>query len=290
MTPRDAALAFAVTATWGGGLTLAKSTMERFPPVFLMAVSLAVTAAIIALASRRSPKTSHMRAALIALFAITLQSALIFKGLSGLRASTGGLLSQVQVPMALFAAWLLHTEPFDARKLVPVLISFVGVAIIIGLPAEPPPLVPTLTMLGGTACWGLGQAMIARFGQDEDGMVLLKRTSLHGAIQLSVLTALFESGQIEAMRLADWADWAGLAFIAVVAFALAYVIWYGLLRRNPVSAVAPFIMVIPVATLVTAILFLGERPGPIMLAGGALVLFGVALSSGIIRLPFLRLA
>ncbi|NJR13965.1 MAG: hypothetical protein HC779_07115 [Phyllobacteriaceae bacterium] len=46
MNPRDVALAFAVTASWGAGLTFAKSSMQQFPPVFLMAVSLWVTALV----------------------------------------------------------------------------------------------------------------------------------------------------------------------------------------------------------------------------------------------------
>jgi O-acetylserine/cysteine efflux transporter len=285
LSPRDIALAFGVTTVWGAGLTFAKASMVQFPPVFLMAVSLWVTAIVMQIYERRMPLTSHLKGAMIALFAVSLQSALIFKGLSGMEASTGGLLSQVQVPMAIFAAWALGTEAVKLGKLVPIAIAFIGVAVIIGLPAVPPPLVPVLTMLAGTACWGLGQAMIAKFGE-ADPTMLLKRTSFHGAIQLTLMTVVLETGQWNSIATADWFDWLGLIYLSVIGFALAYIVWYGLLKRNPVSSVSPFIMVIPVVTLVTAVMFLGDQLTFAKLGGGALILLGVAMSSGIIRNRF----
>ncbi|MCU0831367.1 MAG: DMT family transporter [Rhizobiaceae bacterium] len=284
MSPKDVGLAFGVTAAWGAGLTFAKATMVQFPPVFLMAVALWATALVMAIRERGTPTTSHPRAALIALFAVSLQSALIFKGLSGLEASVGGLLSQVQVPMAIFAAWALATEPVRLAKLIPIGIAFIGVAIIIGLPDDTPPVLPTLTMLAGTAAWGIGQAMIARYARDGSDL-LLKRTSLHGAIQLTAMTLLFESGQWNAVMTAEPIHWAGLAYNTIIGFVIAYVIWYGLLKRNPVSSVSPFIMVIPVVTLLTALIFLGDTIEPVEWAGGALIMIGVAMSAGILPSP-----
>ena len=255
--------------------------MVQFPPIFLMAVALWTTAVVMQFYAPGTPKTGHWRGAAIALFAVSLQSALIFKGLSGLDASTGGLLSQVQVPMAIFAAWALATEPVKWGKLVPIGIAFLGVAIIIGLPTDTPPVVPTLIMLAGTVAWGIGQAMIAKYGQDNSDL-LLKRTSLHGAIQLTIMSMVLESGQWNAVLTANAVHWAGLVYNSVIGFAVAYVIWYGLLKRNPVSSVSPFIMVIPVVTVVTAALFLGDRLEMAELIGGALILLGVALAIGLL--------
>ena len=202
-----------------------------------------------------------------------------------MEASTGGLLSQVQVPMAIFAAWALGTEAVKPGKLLPIAIAFAGVAVIIGLPDNPPPLLPVLTMLAGTAAWGLGQAMIAKYGETEPTM-LLKRTSLHGAMQLTAMTAFLETGQWNSLVTANWFDWLGLIYLSVFGFALAYIVWYGLLKRNPVSSVSPFIMVIPVVTLITAVLFLGDDLTLVKLGGGALILLGVAMSAGIIKNRF----
>ena len=157
MSPRDIALALGFTTVWGAGLTFAKASMLHFPPVFLMAVSLWVTAIVMQFYEHRQPLTSHFKGAVIALFAVSLQSALIFKGLSGMEASTGGLLSQVQVPMAIFAAWALGTEAVRLGKLVPISIAFVGVAVALyesGLGRDAP--TASSTGAGGTSTPGSG--------------------------------------------------------------------------------------------------------------------------------------
>jgi O-acetylserine/cysteine efflux transporter len=269
MSPRDTASAFGVAAVWGTGFTLTKSTVEHFPAIFLMACCFAATAAVLMISERGMPKTPHLKAALIALFAISGQAALIFKALEGLDATTAVLLSQAQVPFAVFAAWTLRTEPVDISKL------------IAGWPENKPPMVPVIMLLAGGLVWGAGQALIAKLGEDG-GPLLLKRTAMHGAAQLAVFSALFESGQIEAVRTASVVQWAGLLAIALIAFAGAYVVWFSLMRRNPVSSVTPFMMVMPALTIFTAWLFLGEVPTWVTLAGGALILAGVMQASGLL--------
>jgi len=283
MGPRDIALAAFVVSMWGLGFTVLKPTMEQFPPILIMAISFAVTALALIAFERRRPVTSHLSAALIALFAVSGQAALIFSALSGLEASTGVIIAQFQVPLSVLWAWALRTEPFAPAKLGAFVVALVGVVIIAGLPAErPAPFYVALMIVGG-AVWGLGQVLIAKLGRD-DGAVLLKRVALHGAAQLVVFTLIFETGQWTALTTASAAAWAGLAFITLVAFALAYVIWFDLMRRNPVSQVTPFIMLMPAVSVVASIVFLGERPGWPVFAGGALILFGLAISSGIVRL------
>jgi O-acetylserine/cysteine efflux transporter len=43
------------------------------------------------------------------------------------------------------------------------------------------------------------------------------------------------------------------------------------------SQVMPVLLLLPVVTIVSSILLLGERPAPAVLAGGAVVLAGVAI-------------
>ncbi|MBF0307870.1 MAG: EamA family transporter, partial [Alphaproteobacteria bacterium] len=52
-----------------------------------------------------------------------------------------------------------------------------------------------------------------------------------------------------------------------------------LLRRHPAAVVAPFSLLVPVFGMSSAALVLGETPTLASLAGGALVIGGVAVSS-----------
>lgn len=281
---RDLAGVLGVVLVWGLGFTLTKPAVEHFPPFFLMTVCFALTAAVLAVAERRATQTGHWNCALIAAFAIALQSMLIFKGLQGLDASTAVLLAQTQVPMAAVAAWLIMGERPDLARIAGLAAAFAGVAFIAGRPGARPDMVALATLLCGGAAWAVGQSLIARFGQDADGAVLLKRVALHGAAQLAVATAILETGQAQAVATATPGDWAGFAFIAAFAFAWAYVIWFRLLARYPVTAVTPFVMLMPVISVVFSAIMLGDRPSAVTLGGGVLIVAGVALASGVLRL------
>jgi len=49
------------------------------------------------------------------------------------------------------------------------------------------------------------------------------------------------------------------------------------LSRNSVSKVMPVMLLLPVFTIISSILLLGERPAPITFFGGAIVIGGVSL-------------
>jgi drug/metabolite transporter (DMT)-like permease len=57
-----------------------------------------------------------------------------------------------------------------------------------------------------------------------------------------------------------------------------YILWAYGLRGLPVNRTAAFMYVIPVFAMGWTFLFLGEAPSGIALAGGAVVLAGVALT------------
>jgi O-acetylserine/cysteine efflux transporter len=282
MTRRDAALAFFVVSVWGFGFTLAKPAVSHFPPVFLTLLSFLITGIVLTIVERRPAKTPHWRAALIALFAISAQTALIFTGLVGLEASTAVLAAQAQVPMAVLWSWAFRTESFQMRTLAALAIALAGVAVIAGLPENPPALLPLMTLLAGGLAWGLGQVLTGRLSSD-DGIVLLRQVTYHAIPQLALASFVFESGQIQSVMTASLPIWAAAGFIAIGSYTLCYIIWFSLLMRNPVSAVTPFVFFMPAISVTASVLILGEKPGPFILFGGGLILVGVALATGLIR-------
>ena len=58
---------------------------------------------------------------------------------------------------------------------------------------------------------------------------------------------------------------------------LGYGVWYTVLARNPVSHIMPVLLLLPIFTIAFSVILLGERPSLGVLAGGAVVLCGVAL-------------
>ena len=66
-------------------------------------------------------------------------------------------------------------------------------------------------------------------------------------------------------------------YLALIMTVLGYGIWYHVLSRNPVSKVMPVMLLLPVFTIASSVLFLGEQPTFMIFVGGAVVIGGVSL-------------
>ncbi len=97
------------------------------------------------------------------------------------------------------------------------------------------------------------------------------------------LSLLFEGPDRDAEALAAL-DWSGVGIILFVAW-VSTVFGFGtlgfLLRQYPASSVAPFTLLVPVFGMSSAALVLGEDVSPLRWCAAALLVGGVALTSGV---------
>ena len=280
MTRRQILLAFLPPLFFGTGFTIAKPAVAHFPPIFMMLMVYGGIAASLLLTHPGPLRTPWTKVFVIAAFAVTIQGALLFWGLRHTPATAANLILQIQIPFAILLDWLIMKEAMSVRKVTGTALAMLGVAVVIGLPQQPPPLVPALVIIVGALFWALGQ-VLARKWSRESGIGLLKANALGSVPQLALATLVFESGQLESLRTAGLIDWLLLAFVGVVGFYLAYVCWFSLLKQCRMDDVAPFILLMPVVGLVTAFLVLGEPVAPVQLLGGAVILAGLAVVSGV---------
>ncbi len=278
MTSRQILFAILAPLCWGVGFTLAKPAVSHFPPLFMMFLIYGVIAIVMMVTNREKITTPWTTVMLIAALAVTIQGAFIFGGLKALPATTATLILQIQVPMSIIIAWMMGAESFDLRKLIGTAVALLGVAMVVGLPEDTPPLIPVLMMIVGSFIWGLGQVLIQTRGRDS-GMLLLKANALAGTPQLLLATVLLETGQIEALRSAGPTEWMTLAFVGVVGFYLAYSIWFTLLRQCRMDDVAPYLLLMPLTGFITAALVLGESISAAQVLGGLVILLGLAIVS-----------
>ena len=274
MSPRDVLWATMPPLLWAIAYTVAKPAMERFPPMFLMSMVYAVTALALyrPWVRVRTPLLPLMAAATLG---TSLQSALIFSGIARVPVVTAILADQSQVPFAGLAAWLFGLERANIRRLFGVVVALAGVTLIVGLPDAVGESVGLLLIVLGTLSWGIAQAIIRASSQDA-GPRLMGITAAIGAPQLFILSLALETGQAEALRQATPTEWFELAVLAVGGFVAAYSIWYGLLRRHRLDQIAPFILLMPIFGVVTAYAMLGEVITPLVVAGGVIILIGLA--------------
>lgn len=272
--PVDIALGVAVALLWGMGLVFAKAAIAHFPPILLMALRFSVTA--LALVWFVRPPVAHLRILfLIALISAALQYSLTYTGLKGLDAGAAALIIQLEVPFLTLIGMLALNEKPGWRKWAGIALAFFGVYQIAGEPTISAAWGSVLLVIGGAATWAVGQAMIRNL-QDIDGLTVTAWVAVMAAPQLFVMSFAIETGHWQAIVDADWVVWGAVLYLGLIMTAVGYGIWYTLVRRNPVSLVAPFLLLLPVFAVLGGFLFLGERLSPQVMIGGAIVIAGVA--------------
>jgi len=113
--------------------------------------------------------------------------------------------------------------------------------------------------------------------RDMQGLAVTAWTAVLATPQLFLVSFLFEDGQAEAIAAAGPGVWAAVVYLGVVMTALGYWLWNTLLLRHEVGRVAPYLLLMPMFSVLGGVLFLGESPSVGQLAGGAVVLIGVAI-------------
>ncbi len=280
MSRRDLLLALLFPVIWGIAFTLGKPATEHFPPLLLFTGVYAVVAVVFGLLYPGRFQTRFWPAALLGALVGSVQAILIFGGLAGLDASVAVIVLQTQVPISVLADRVINGTPLTVLQLAGVAIAFFGVVVIAGLPETPPPIAPLMLVLAGALVWAIGQALVRRLGRDQ-APKLFALVGLHAIPQLLIGSLVLESGQIAALTSASAVQWGSLALMTLLGFCLGNLTWYVLIERNPLARIAPFLLLMPVVGVIVSAAVLGERLAPVQLAGGSVVILGLAMVLGI---------
>ncbi len=275
MRARDLASGVAVALIWGLGVVFAKAAIEHFPPILLMAFRFSLTA-LVMVWFVKPPWGLMGRIFLAALVSAAIQYSLTFNGLRGVDASTAVLVIQLEVPFLTLLGTVLLGERPGRHKWAGIALAFVGVGFIAGEPRLGGAWTALLLLAGGAFTWSVGQIMIRRLG-DVGGFTLIAWVSVFAAPQLFIFSLVFEADHMAVIRAADWVVWGTVAYLGLVMTALGYGLWYGLVGRHPVSRVAPFLLLLPVFSVIGGVTILGESLTVQLAAGGAIVIAGVAV-------------
>ncbi|MCH7944266.1 MAG: EamA family transporter [Proteobacteria bacterium] len=273
MKPRDILLALSVPLIWGLGFTFAKAALGQIPPILLMAMRFSLTALVLVWFVR-PPRGMMARIALIALVSATIQYSLTFTGLVDLDASIAIIVVQLEVPFALLLSTLFLKDHIGWRRAIGMALALGGVVLIAGEPRLRGDLAPLFLVAGGALTWSIGQVMVKTV-RGVGGFALIAWVAVFAAPQLFLASYLFEDGQIEALAAADWLVWGVIIYLGLIMTAVGYGIWYRLLGLYRVNQVMPFLMLLPVTTMISGGLLLGETITMMTALGAAIVLAGV---------------
>jgi O-acetylserine/cysteine efflux transporter len=265
-----------VPIIWGLGFTFAKAALGEFPPILLMALRFTLTAAVLVFFVRRPPLPVLWKLCGISLISATLQYGLTFYGLKDLDASTAVLVVQLEVPFGALVAWVLLKERLGWRRAVGMVVAFVGFLFVVGEPRLRGDLVPVFLVVGGALSWALGQVLV-KMVRGQGGFTLIAWIAAFATPQLWIASWLIEDGQMAAIAGASWIGWGTVIYLGLVMTALGYGLWYHLLNRYQVNQVMPFLLLLPVTSVIGSIVLLGETLTLLIAVGGVIVIAGVAI-------------
>jgi drug/metabolite transporter (DMT)-like permease len=290
---RQAPIVIAVYATLaitlGGQWIAAKLGLNAVPALELSTMRFAIASGVLlaACAITRTPIPLHRWRPIAAAAACGVLgfNTLAFVGLSRTPASDSALIIPTTIPMAtaLFAT-LIH-ERLTSRKLFGFAVATVGAALVIaggqqsegGSESSTIRLGGDLMELGAATAWAASLTIGATVLRKESVLGYVTFMVVSGTAMLLPLGALPQGYR----DVPTWGTetWLAAGFLGVFSTSVAFVLFFWAVHRYGASLAAMVTYLTPIATLVLAFLILGERPLPLQLVGGAVIVVGVRLAA-----------
>jgi O-acetylserine/cysteine efflux transporter len=190
--------------------------------------------------------------------------------------SSPAIVMQSYVPMTTLLAWWWLGERFAWRTGVAIAVSFGGVLVLGFDPMVLDHPMALVLMLVSAAFLAVGTVLMKGL-RDVDVVSQQGWTAVFSVLPLLAISVWLEPGAIAALPQANWVAWGGAIYAAFVSSLLGHGLYYVLVQRYPVAQVMPWLLLVPVLAVGLGIAFWGDRPGPRLLLGGAMVLGGVLL-------------
>ena len=288
MKPVDVGLIVLLASFWGASYLFMRVAVPTFGPLPLAACRVLIGAVILAayawLSGKRIRFAGHWRQLFILGFAnVALPYALISTAELRLTASMGTILNATAPFFGVIGGWLLFGQPLRSRQVIGALIGFAGVAVLVGgaeLVTDPVALVSTALILVAALSYALG----AHYSRRVFKTLTAFEVSLGHLVCAELILAVPALLTLPAAIPPAEAILAVLG-IGTLSTAGAYLIYFGLIERAGANAAVSVAFLMPVSGVVLAVLFLQEPLHAGLLLGGAVILLGVALVSGLLGRP-----
>jgi O-acetylserine/cysteine efflux transporter len=226
----------------------------------------------------RKPNVSWKAIIGVGLFMSAGQFGLLYLGMAlGMPAGLASLVLQAQVLLTvLLAARFLGERP-SKRQLTGVVLGVAGLALVAVGRSLVAPVVPLMIVLAAALSWAAGN-IIARKAKAASGLGLVVWSGAVVPLPLAALSLIVDGPAAVVGTLSNLqpATILSALYTAIFASLVGYGIWNRLLSLYPSSAVVPFTLLVPVVGMTAAWLLISEVPTTAELAGGLLLLGGVA--------------
>jgi drug/metabolite transporter (DMT)-like permease len=283
---RFVVLAFSLLVIfWGSAFAIVKIGLDHSPPVLFAGLRILIGGLAMVVAAILWGGSPNLRRDWPVFLLLALYNAVLFVGLQTyailyLPSGSAAVVVYLQPILTGLLAWLILGEPLSTAKLIGLLLGFSGiVAVSAGsISGGANAISPVGVVLGAGSAffWALGTVYFKKYEARVSTLWAVAVTFLVGGVVLTALGLLVE----------PWGEvsWTGefvacLLYSSLVGIALAWVIWFALVRAGEASRVAAYIFAVPLSAVLIGVVILGEPLGYTLLIGAALVLSGIYLAN-----------
>lgn len=267
-----------VSCIWGLTYLGTKVALRDLGPFELAAVRTTIAAALFVPALWRTRAQIRVSdGLLLGALGVALYYAAFNVGMGTARATDAGVIQAAIPAMSALVAIPILGERGTLRSWLGIALSTVGVVVLVaGTSAVGEgSLVGDLWIVLTVIDWALYNAVVRRIARRASDTAITAAALVYGAA-LAIPLGLLELTQVRPVLTPDGAQ--AVLFLAFFASALGYWLWsYGLARIESGRA-ATYLNLLPLVAVVSGALVLGERIGAVELAGGVLIVSGVALA------------
>ena len=289
---RNLAMLIALALIWGSSFLFIKVAVRELTPATLIVGRLGVAAITLGLlvpfVVGSGETVRQLRANWVWLVVVALvNTAIPFWLLSwGETRIDSGLASIIQASVPIFNALIAFVAFREVRvtgmRLVGVGVGFLGVALLVGAQPEGKAL-GALAVVGMALCYGLGGLLTGRYLKPAQPVVVsFASTAIATLVWLPVGIAQAPA------ELPGWKTIGSVLALGIPGTALAYLLFFGLITGAGAAYASLVTYLIPPIALAYGAVFLGERFGASAFGGLALILAGVALGTGAVRVKRAR--
>ncbi len=279
MSSTDILIALAVVTVWGVNFVVIKIGLRDLPPVLFTALRFLFAALPLAFFVPR-PQAPWKLVCAFGLFQFAFQFTLLFSGIRlGLPAGLASLVIQLQAFFTIGLAVMALGERPHRFQLAGALVALCGMGMVaLHLQGQATLTGFVLVVMAGM-CWAVANITTKKMGP-VNALSLVVWGALVSTPLLLAASWLMEGHQAwqAAAHNFGWRALAAVLFQSYPNTLLGFGIWSMLMRKYAAASIAPFSLLVPVAGMTSAALFLGEALEWWKVVAGLLVLTGLALN------------
>ena len=283
MARRNALMLTALALIWGASFMFIKIADRQLAPATLILGRIGLAALTLALTAPRGTISALRENARWLVVVGLVNTAIPFWLLSwGETRIQSGLASIIQAAVPIFNAALaflfFHELRVTGARLAGVAVGFVGVALLVG--AQPQgKVLGAIAVVGMALCYGAGGLLASQHLRAVPAHAVALGTTTVSAIA----AAPFGIAQAP-HHVPSWKTFASIAVLGVIGTAVAYLLFFALISSAGSGYASLVTYLVPPIALAYGAIFLDERFGAAAFAALAIILAGVALGTGGLRL------